>query len=122
MSAGSHTFTEHDGSRLPAADVEVEPDGQVFFVQCLPGMSECFSLDALVESMQVGALPGGDFENELGGRAIADDPAVGIVHTVVGTDLPSERIETEAFAHARQALDKEDLPISLDLDVSRRQT
>src|ERR1700684_144116 len=91
VSAGSRGFTEHDCSRLPAADVEVEPDGQVFFVQCLPGMSECFSLDALVEGMQVGALPGGDLENELGGGAIADDPAVGVVHTAVGADFTGVR-------------------------------
>src|ERR1700735_1950970 len=93
VSAGSHTFTGHDCSRLPAADVKVEPYGQVFFVQCLPGMSECFSLDALVEGVQVSALPGGDLENELGGRAISDDPAVSIVHTVVGADFPRERTD-----------------------------
>src|ERR1700760_1876690 len=93
VSAGSHKFTEHDCSRLPAADVEVEFDGQVFFVQCLPGMSECFSLDTLVEGMQVGALPGGDLENELGGCTFADDPAVSIVHTVVGADFPRERTD-----------------------------
>jgi hypothetical protein len=37
-------------------------------------------------------------------------------------DLPAlhRRLETEALTHARQALGKTDLPIQLDLDVSRR--
>ena len=61
------------------------------------------------------------------GRIIGDGAAPELVLEVTarqGADLHAlyQRIETEAFAHARQALDKEDLPIRLDLDVSRRKT
>jgi hypothetical protein len=61
------------------------------------------------------------------GRIIGDGAAPEIVVEVTarqGADLHAlyQRIEEEAFAHARQALDKESLPIKLDLDVSRRST
>jgi hypothetical protein len=61
------------------------------------------------------------------GRIIGDGAAPEIVLEVTarqGADLHAlyERIEEEAFAHARQALDQESLPIKLDLDVSRRKT
>jgi hypothetical protein len=61
------------------------------------------------------------------GRIIGDGGAPELVLEVTarqGADLHAlhQRIETEAFAHARQALDKENLPIRLDLDVSRRKT
>jgi hypothetical protein len=61
------------------------------------------------------------------GRIIGDGAAPEIVLEVTarqGADLHAlyQRIEEEAFAHARQALDKESLPIKLDLDVSRRNT
>lgn len=61
------------------------------------------------------------------GRIIGDGAAPELVLEVTarqGADLHAlfQRIETEAFAHARQALDKENLPIRLDLDVSRRKT
>ena len=59
------------------------------------------------------------------GRIIGDGAAPELVLEVTarqGADLHAlyQRIEAEAFAHARQALDKESLPIKLDLDVSRR--
>lgn len=59
------------------------------------------------------------------GRIIGDASAPEIVLTVTAAqtaDLPTlhRRLETEALAHARQALGKTDLPIRLDLDVSRR--
>jgi hypothetical protein len=40
----------------------------------------------------------------------------------VTADLPAlrRRLESEALAHARQALGNGDLPIQLDIDVSRR--
>lgn len=58
-------------------------------------------------------------------RIIGDpkDPEIVIVVTTSpGADLHElyERIENEALAHARQALGKNDLPIQLDLAVSRR--
>ena len=61
------------------------------------------------------------------GRIIGDGAAPELVLEVTarqGADLHAlyQRIEAEAFAHARQALDKENLPIKLDLDVSRRNT
>jgi hypothetical protein len=61
------------------------------------------------------------------GQIIGDGGAPELVLEVTarqGADLHAlhQRIETEALAHARQALDKEDLPIRLDLDVSRRKT
>jgi hypothetical protein len=61
------------------------------------------------------------------GRIIGDGAAPELVLEVTarqGANLHAlhQRIETEAFAHARQALDKESLPIKLDLDVSRRNT
>jgi hypothetical protein len=61
------------------------------------------------------------------GRIIGDGAAPELVLEVTarqGADLHAlyQRIEAEAFAHARQALDKESLPIKLDLDVSRRNT
>ncbi len=59
------------------------------------------------------------------GRVIGDasDPHIVLSVTAVQTaDLPAlhRRLETQAFAHARHALGRTDLPIQLDLDVSRR--
>jgi hypothetical protein len=59
------------------------------------------------------------------GRIIGDASAPEIVVTVTArqtTDLPAlhRRVESEALAHARQALGNADLPIQLDLEVSRR--
>jgi hypothetical protein len=59
------------------------------------------------------------------GRMIGEATNPQIVLTVTATqtaDLPTlrHRLETEALAHARQALDNPMLPIQLDLDVSRR--
>ena len=59
------------------------------------------------------------------GRVIghARDPEVVLsVTATAAADLHAlhQRIETEALAHARQALGKADLPIQLDLAVSRR--
>jgi len=59
------------------------------------------------------------------GRIIGDASDPEIVLTVTASqsaDLHAlhRRIETEALAHARQALGKTDLPIQLNLDVSRR--
>jgi hypothetical protein len=61
------------------------------------------------------------------GRIIGDGAAPELVVEVTArqsADLHAlhQRIEEEAFAHARQALDQESLPIKLDLDVSRRKT
>ena len=58
------------------------------------------------------------------GRIIgdADDPELVLTVTASQTaDLHAlhQRIETEALAHAREAIGKEDLPIQLDLAVSR---
>jgi hypothetical protein len=58
------------------------------------------------------------------GRVIGDATSPQIVLTITATqtaDLPTlrHRLETEALAHARQALDNPMLPIQLDLDVSR---
>ena len=70
---------------------------------------------------EVGTYHGVDY---IRGRIIGDAAAPELVLEVTASqaaDLHAlhQRIETEAFAHARQALDKEDLPIKLDLDVSR---
>jgi hypothetical protein len=59
------------------------------------------------------------------GRVIGDaaDPQMVIAVTAAPTaDLPAlrRRLESEALAHARQALGNGDLPIQLDIDVSRR--
>lgn len=59
------------------------------------------------------------------GRIIGDPSDPEIVLTVTArqtADLPAlhHRLESEALAHARQAVGKADLPIQLDLDVSRR--
>ena len=59
------------------------------------------------------------------GRVIGDATNPQIVLSVTATqtaDLPTlrHRVETEALAHARQALGNPGLPIQLDLDVSRR--
>lgn len=59
------------------------------------------------------------------GRVIGDasDPQVVLTVTAAQTaDLPAlhRRLETQALAHARQALGDPGLPIQLDLDVSRR--
>jgi len=59
------------------------------------------------------------------GRIIGDGGAPEIVLEVTAkpaSDLHAlyQRIEAEALAHARQALDKDGLPIKLDLDVARR--
>ena len=58
------------------------------------------------------------------GRIIGESAAPEIVIAVTAsqtTDLHAlhQRIETEALAHARQALGQPDLPIQLDLAVSR---
>jgi hypothetical protein len=58
------------------------------------------------------------------GRVIGDglDPEIVLVVTASqGADVAAlhRRIETEALAHARQALSQADLPIQLDLAVSR---
>ena len=55
---------------------------------------------------------------------IIGDAASPVVLSVTATptaDLPAlhRRLESEALAHARQALGKQDLPVQLDLDVSR---
>jgi hypothetical protein len=53
----------------------------------------------------------------------ASDPELVVTVTARQTaDLPAlhRRVESEALAHARQALGKADLPIQLDLEVSRR--
>ena len=57
------------------------------------------------------------------GRIIgeADDPEIGLAVTASqAADLHAlhQRIETEALAHAREALGKADLPVRLDLAVS----
>ena len=59
------------------------------------------------------------------GRIIGDgrDPQIVLTVTASQTaDLPAlhRRLEAEALTHARHALGKTDLPIQLDLDVSRR--
>ncbi len=59
------------------------------------------------------------------GRVIGDakDPQIVLTVTAKQTaDLPAlhRRVESEALAHARQALGDADLPIQLDLEVSRR--
>lgn len=59
------------------------------------------------------------------GRVIGDANNPRIVLSVTATqtaDLSAlhHRVETEALAHARQALDNPGLPIQLDLDVIRR--
>ena len=59
------------------------------------------------------------------GRIIGEGGAPEIVLEITArpdTDLHAlyQRIEAEALAHARQALDKDTVPIKLDLDVSRR--
>ena len=59
------------------------------------------------------------------GRIIGDPKAPEIVVAVTASQTADlhelhQRIETEALAHARQALGKDDLAIQLDLAVSRR--
>ncbi len=59
------------------------------------------------------------------GRVIGDSSAPGIVIAVTASqsaDLHALhlRIEAEAIAHTRRALGKTDLPVQLNLDVSRR--
>lgn len=58
-------------------------------------------------------------------RLVGDDNSPDLVVQVTAmssVDIGAlrSRIETEALAHARQALDRPDLPIRLDLDVSRK--
>ncbi len=58
-------------------------------------------------------------------RLVGDDntPDLVVGVTAMGSvDIGTlrRRVETEALAHARQALDRPDLPIRLDLDVSRK--
>lgn len=58
-------------------------------------------------------------------RLVGDDnnPDLVVAVTAMGSvDIGAlrNRIETEAISHARQALDRPDLPIRLDLDVSRK--
>lgn len=78
---------------------------------------------ALTDAMtrEIGAYRGVD---AVRGRIIgdADDPEIVLAVTASQTaDLHAlhQRIETEALAHARDALGKADLPIRLDLAVSR---
>jgi hypothetical protein len=59
------------------------------------------------------------------GRVIGDPGAPKVVVAVTAAQTANlaalhRRLETEAFAHARQALGRTELPIQLDLDVSRR--
>jgi hypothetical protein len=63
--------------------------------------------------------------NAAKGRVIGDakDPQIVLTVTAAYTaDLPAlhHRLQTQALAHARQALGDTDLPIQLNLDVSRR--
>jgi hypothetical protein len=71
---------------------------------------------------EVGSYHGVD---SVRGRIIGDPASPQLVLTVTATpaaDLSAlhQRLESEALAHARQALGKQDLPVQLDLDVSRR--
>ncbi|HUK69579.1 MAG TPA: hypothetical protein VLW50_12650 [Streptosporangiaceae bacterium] len=91
------------------------------------------SEDQGTTKLQPGALTGA-LTREVGtyhgvdaarGRVIGDasNPEIVLSVTAAQTaDLPAlhHRLETEALAHARQALGDPDLPIQLDLDVSRR--
>lgn len=94
----------------------------------LPG-----SKDQGTTTLPPGALTGalaGEIESYHGvdaakGRVIGDASHPQIVLTVTAAqtaDLPAlhRRLQTQALAHARQALGRADLPIQLDLDVSRR--
>ena len=49
-------------------------------------------------------------------------PSLAVVTAMQSVDMGALRtcIETEALTHARQVLDRPDLPIQLDLDVSRK--
>jgi hypothetical protein len=94
----------------------------------LPG-SKDHGITTLPPAALTGALAG-EVESYYGvaaakGRIIGDAKDPQIVLTVTATqnaDLPRlhHRLETQALAHARQALGRADLPIQLDLDVSRR--
>ena len=58
-------------------------------------------------------------------RLVGDDDTPDLIVTVTAmgaVDIGAlrARIESEALTHARQALDRPDLPIQLDLDVSRK--
>ena len=71
---------------------------------------------------EVGSYHGVD---SVTGRIIGNAASPRLVLSVTATsaaDLPSlhRRLESEALAHARQALGQHDLPVQLDLDVSRR--
>jgi hypothetical protein len=84
---------------------------------------------ALPPAALTGALAGevGGYHgvDSVSGRIIGEAASPRLVLTVTATpaaDLPAlhRRLESEALAHARQALGKQDLPVQLDLDVSRR--
>jgi hypothetical protein len=90
------------------------------------------STDHGITTLQPGALTGalaGEIETYHGvdaakGRVIGDPRHPQIVVTVTAkqtADLPAlhRRLHAEALAHARQALGQADLPIQLELDVSR---
>src|SRR6185437_6878111 len=79
-------------SRLggPAADVEVELNGQAGVADGVPDVAKGFGFDALVEGAQVGGLAGGDGDDDFGGGGVSDDPGPGGVHAVVGADFPDE--------------------------------
>jgi len=91
------------------------------------------SKDQDVTTLPPAALTGalaGEIESYHGvdaakGRVIGDssDPLIVLTVTAAQTaDLPAlrRRLEAQALTHARQALGTTDLPIQLDLDVTRR--
>jgi hypothetical protein len=78
--------------------------------------------DAVTE--EVASYPG---VSSAGSRLIGDSYAPVLVITADLEDSADpaavrRRIETEAATHARQALDRPDLPVQLDLTVTRRRT
>lgn len=94
----------------------------------LPGARE-HGTTKLPSAALTGALAGevGNYHgvDSVRGRIIGDPASPQLVLSVTATptaDLPAlhRRLESEALAHARQALGKQDLPVQLDLDVSRR--
>ena len=94
----------------------------------LPG-SKDHGTTTLPPAALTGALAGevGNYHgvDSVRSRIIGDAASPQLVLNVTATpaaDLPAlhQRLESEALAHARQALGKQDLPVQLDLDVSRR--